>query len=92
MKETVILGEFNSLNEGMEYMNNTNDKFIFIVDNIIYSIDGVELTAEEALQFTTDDTLKTLDINTMLYEICPTPTEGQLFIKNNILFYLNYGY
>ena len=92
MKETVILGEFNSLNEGMEYMNNTNDKFIFIVDNIIYSIDGVELTAEEALQFTTDDTLKTLDINTMLYEICSIPTEGQLFIKNNILFYLNYGY
>jgi hypothetical protein len=92
MKETVILGEFNSLVEGMEYMNNTNDKFIFIVGNIIYSIDGVELTTEETLKFITDDTLKTLDINTMTYEIYPTPTEGQLFIKNNILFYLNYGY
>jgi len=92
MKETVILGEFSSLIEGMEYMNNTNDKFIFIVGNTIYSVDGVELTTEETLKFITDDTLKTIDINTMLYQIYPTPTEGQLFIKNNILFYLNYGY
>ncbi len=85
MKETILLCEFNSLIDAMEYMNNTNDKFIFLVNDKIYSIDGIELTSEESLIFTEDLDLKIVNISTIIGEIYVNPTEGQLYIKNNIL-------
>ena len=85
MKETILLCEFDSLIDAMEYMNNTNDKFIFSVDNKIYSIYGVELTSEESSVFAEQLDLKTLCINEILGEIYTNSSEGQIHIKNNIL-------
>ena len=87
MKKTEhrVLGEFDSLFDAMEYMDNTENKFIFYVSGDIYSIDGVELTTEESSIFFEDYDLKILHINTLIGEIYETPSEGQIYIKDNIL-------
>ena len=51
----------------------------------IYSIDGVELTTEESSIFFEDYDLKILQIKTLIGEIYETPSEGQIYIKDNIL-------
>ena len=85
MTETILLCEFDSLIDAMEYMNNTEYKFIFSVCGIIYSTEGVELDSEECLVFTEQLDLKTLHINEILDEIYTNPSEGQIYVKNNNL-------
>lgn len=80
-----MLGEFDSLFDAMEYMNNTENKFIFSVCGIIYSIEGIELTTEESSIFYEELDLKTLHISTLINEIYDNPSEGQIYIKDNIL-------
>lgn len=83
--EHKMLGEFDSLIEAMEYMGNTDNKFIFSVGTTIYSIDGIEMTTEECSIFNEEMDLKTLHIDTLIDEIYDNPSEGQIYIKDNIL-------
>lgn len=79
----VLLPRFNTKDDGLNYMSTSEYKFAFIVDDIIYSYDGIELSLTmdyidvliENMQF------NNIKINKNL------ANDSELYLEDNILQY-----
>ncbi len=83
----IVLGEFNSLNEALEYMNESGNYFAFSVGDIQFSSIGDELTTQEKELLNNQLDVKVLHINTFINEIYSEPTQGQLYVEDGFLKY-----
>ena len=78
-KEFIILPEFLSIENALEYIETNDIKFSFSVNNETYSSDGVKI--DNPIEF------EIIPINKIFIGIYENPLDGQLYIENDFLKY-----
>jgi len=77
--EFIILPEFITIVNGLEYLETNKIKFSFSVNNETYSSDGVQIS--------TPNNSEIIPINDIYIDIYENPQPGQLYVEDDYLKY-----